>query len=118
MLSRLTFCIFTAISALQCTDWNGNIIKNGEKFSPNKNDPCHQCTCQDGQTTMCKSVSCSPPDTCVNPVPVLDECCGFTCQDKPVLHEEGVTPNMTGPGDTGIENSGKAVTGYGMISGQ
>ncbi|KAK3084161.1 hypothetical protein FSP39_009242 [Pinctada imbricata] len=96
-----------AISSLECTDGNGKVIKHGDEFFPKKEDPCLKCTCQDGQMVMCRSVSCSPPKTCKDPVPIPGKCCEFNCKDGDgfVFQEEGVTPNITGPGDSNVENT-------------
>lgn len=63
-----------------CLDWQNKTVANGEEFYPKAHDPCHICTCSDGQKTMCKDVSCQPP-SCPNWRQVPGKCCKFECMD-------------------------------------
>lgn len=69
------------MASLECMDWQGKAVSDGMDFYPNKNDPCLLCRCEKGYTTMCKTVSCAPPN-CPNWKSIPGECCKFECLDK------------------------------------
>ncbi|KAL4223125.1 hypothetical protein ACF0H5_016598 [Mactra antiquata] len=88
------------VSTLECIDWIGNKISDGERFYPYKDDHCYSCLCHQGFETMCKTVSCLPP-SCPH-IKTDEECCHFECIDK-----NGVsTDNITGRPSGGSNNEG------------
>ncbi|CAH1801820.1 unnamed protein product [Owenia fusiformis] len=90
--------VFAALTGLNnCQDWKGDWIKEGEYYIPKKNDLCMSCLCNQGHPTMCKSVSCSPPDCATMLQPVEGECCKFICIAPP-RHPNDVKENGTGYG--------------------
>ena len=99
MLFNTTLCIFSVLSALECTDWQGKTFLDGTAFYPKQEDPCYQCHCDKGYTTMCKTVSCAPPKCAVDMKPIEGECCQFQCIDK-----NGVATKPEN--NTGIVNHG------------
>ena len=70
--------------ALECTDWEGRSVVDGDDFNPKKEDPCYVCRCDNGQSTMCKSVSCGAPINCKYWQQIPGKCCQFECLDSEV----------------------------------
>ncbi|XP_060578191.1 uncharacterized protein LOC132735268 isoform X2 [Ruditapes philippinarum] len=103
------------LSALECTDWQGKTFLDGTAFYPKQEDPCYQCHCDKGYTTMCKTVSCAPPKCAVDMKAIEGECCQFQCLDK-----NGVATkpeNNTGPinnGDVSGAPADNTVTDLGL----
>ncbi|XP_052800120.1 uncharacterized protein DDB_G0283357-like isoform X2 [Mya arenaria] len=85
-----------AMSELTCTDWQGKAIQDGEDFYPYEADPCHMCSCYRGESTMCKSVSCSPPN-CPKWRQISKKCCHYECLDSDgasiLTHDNGTAIN-------------------------
>ncbi|XP_045174017.2 probable WRKY transcription factor protein 1 isoform X2 [Mercenaria mercenaria] len=103
------------LSALECTDWQGKAVADGVDFYPKENDPCLHCRCEKGYSTMCKTVSCAPPN-CPNWKAIAGFCCRFECLDK-----NGVATkpeNSTGPpshnGDVSGTPTDNTVTDLGL----
>ncbi|XP_052248206.1 uncharacterized protein LOC127856171 isoform X2 [Dreissena polymorpha] len=92
-----------AMSLLTCTDWQGRPIPDGEDFYPYKDDPCHMCRCYQGESTMCKAVSCSPPK-CPKWREISKKCCHYECLD---VDGSSYTP------DNNTEHRGNSVNGDG-----
>ncbi|XP_050409061.1 uncharacterized protein LOC126824012 [Patella vulgata] len=68
-----------AMDNLQCYDWKGNAVADGQKYIPNKDDPCMECTCSKGFRIMCTSVACSPPGNCALWEQIDGVCCEYKC---------------------------------------
>ncbi|XP_036355399.1 serine-rich adhesin for platelets-like [Octopus sinensis] len=66
------------VSSLPCRDWEGNIVSNGDEYTPDKDEPCRSCMCQNGLHIMCNMVLCSPP-ACMKIKTVENACCDFRC---------------------------------------
>lgn len=64
--------------ALQCTNWLGQKVADGDDFYPHKHDACYMCRCEKGLITMCKTVFCAPPD-CPHWTEIAGKCCQFEC---------------------------------------
>ncbi|XP_046549310.1 uncharacterized protein LOC124259244 [Haliotis rubra] len=85
-----------------CFDWKGNKVENGEKFTPNNEDPCMKCTCHKGFPIMCQDVVCHPPEhKCVTLIKVEEECCEYQCLDPPRSN-----PDLPGMDNSTIGNGG------------
>ena len=92
--------------ALECTDWEGRSVVDGDDFNPKKEDPCYVCRCDNGQSTMCKSVSCGAPN-CKYWQQIPGKCCQFECLDSEVPGSDmGRRDNYTSVPPTG-PNSGR-----------
>ncbi|KAJ8311636.1 hypothetical protein KUTeg_010991 [Tegillarca granosa] len=75
------------IMKASCRDWENNIVNHGERFSPEGNDPCFKCLCENGQQTACMSVSCARPE-CENFQVIEGKCCEFRCLlPNPIVNE-------------------------------
>ncbi|KAJ8321484.1 hypothetical protein KUTeg_000965 [Tegillarca granosa] len=75
------------IMKASCRDWENNIVNHGERFSPEGNDPCFKCLCENGQQTACMSVSCARPE-CENFQVIEGKCCEFRClPPNPIVNE-------------------------------
>ena len=62
VLTVMCCFVSTGLAGLQCTDWEGNPVPSGQQFVPKSDDPCYECTCEDGFPAMCTSVLCSAPE--------------------------------------------------------
>lgn len=91
------------MSALECYDWQNKSVEDGQDYYPDKNDLCYLCRCNRGYPTMCKTVSCAPPD-CPNPRQIPGVCCKFECLDENGK-ATGVA-NGTGPPKVNTDVSG------------
>ena len=92
---------------MDCTDWKGKSIMDGTDFNPKKEDPCYVCRCDNGQSTMCKTVSCAAPD-CLYWRQIPGECCRFEClqtdlPDSVINGRENFTSSPpSGPNSKGL----------------
>lgn len=65
-----------------CIDRLGNIVAEGEQFSPKShNDPCVKCRCDQGSPSICSSAACAKP-VCEIFRPDKNECCKYDCLDS------------------------------------
>ncbi|RUS81432.1 hypothetical protein EGW08_010816 [Elysia chlorotica] len=67
-----------------CIDSQGQRVADGEKYVPDSNDPCTQCTCDMTFPVMCHSVACSPPQNCE---PLDNTCCEYVCNGTRPVEE-------------------------------
>ncbi|ESO97735.1 hypothetical protein LOTGIDRAFT_228315 [Lottia gigantea] len=77
--NQLFLCLTPGMDSAQCYDFQGNPVNNGEKYVPNKEDPCMTCICDKGFRIMCKSVACSPPGNCELWEQIEGVCCEYKC---------------------------------------
>ncbi|KAL4235947.1 hypothetical protein ACF0H5_004335 [Mactra antiquata] len=71
-----------------CKDMNGAIIRDGETYNPDPNEPCRTCTCDDGEETDCRVMACLPP-TCPGYILQPGTCCSFICPGDPKPPSDG-----------------------------
>ncbi|XP_061179924.1 alpha-2-macroglobulin-like [Saccostrea echinata] len=79
-----------------CIDHSGNTVKNGDIFSPNRTDPCHMCTCENGVETNCNYIYCDAPP-CEKYELVEGTCCGFICLDEETSEKLTCVDNLGNP---------------------
>lgn len=93
-------------AALECTDWEGRSVVDGMQFNPKKEDPCYVCRCNNGQSTMCSTVSCGAPN-CKYWQQIPGQCCQFECLDTepPDFKMNGRENNTSSP-PSGPDSSG------------
>ncbi|XP_064651107.1 roundabout homolog 3-like [Lineus longissimus] len=76
-----------------CTDYKGKNYYEGDRFSPEKEDPCYKCRCINSSPKNCTVIHCETPD-CPVWESVRKECCKFRCIDGPTYTTEELNANI------------------------
>ena len=58
-----------------CFNWKEETIANGERFIPDKAEPCRSCVCNDGIANACQNVHCIAPN-CAE-TELAQQVCGY-----------------------------------------
>ena len=81
------------VNGQSCKDLNGRIIRAGERYHPQRNEPCLECLCLRGKPTACVMTMCADPP-CKNFERIEGECCNVRCLD---LNSIGGADNRSRP---------------------
>lgn len=75
-----------------CYDRKGNIIPEGQSFTPPGHDACTQCICLHGVPNICSIAGCAPPN-CSKYENDPEQCCMYRClTDDPNIPSDNDTP--------------------------